>query len=178
MDYQGKYFPDERDENESKIYRTVKGIFKWTMYGISFLIYAIIFYILISNRDSKILEKNYFAELLPSETQKESLELYRINTRIFMNDDGSLQILDADYSDEHNIIEIGVKYNAKKLTNGSTDNALAYKLYDKDGNVYTLSKTVFDDHGRYGFAKLCFTGIDIDLDVFIIHSVFPPDQFL
>jgi hypothetical protein len=41
---------------------------------------------------------------------------------------------------------------------------VTFKLYDKEGNVYTLSKTVVDDHGRYGFAKLCFIGINIDLD--------------
>lgn len=165
MDYQGNYFPDEQDENQSKIYRVVKGIFKWTMYGISFLIYAIIFYMLIANRDSEILETNYMAELRQLENvDTNSMELYRINTKVFMNDDGSLQLHSIDYSEEYGIMEIGIKFNARKLTDSKYDNVIGVSLTDGNGNTYPIENTLTDKGGRYGFMRLCFTGMNLDLD--------------
>lgn len=165
MDYQGNYFPEEHDENESKIYRIVKKIFKWTMYGISFVIYALIFYILIINRDSKIIETNYFSELPQiGNVDTETMELYRINSRVFMNEDGSIQLHNIDYSDEYGLLEIGVKFNANKLTDGDHGDCLNYILTDSDGNTYPCVYLKTDSGGRYGFSRLCFTGIDFDLD--------------
>ena len=165
MDYQGNYFPDEPDENESKIYRTVKRIFKWTMYGISFLVYAVLFYILIANRDSSVLENNYFTDIEGYESlNKDEMVLYRINTKIFMNDDGSLQLHNIDYSDRYGVLEIGVKFNAKKLTDGEYGDPLDFTLKDTEGNVLPMVNVVTDDQGRYGFYRICFSGIDIDLN--------------
>lgn len=165
MDYQGNYFPEEQDENSSKTYRTIKGVFKWTMYGLSFVLYAVLFYILFINRDSDILETNYMHSLPEYENaDTESFDLYRINTKIFMNDDGSLQLYNVDYSNKYNLLEIGVKFNAKKLTNGDRGDCLTYKLTDNDGKEYTLVNIVSDSGGRYGFSRICFTDVNIDLD--------------
>ncbi len=164
MDYQGNYFPEEHDENESVTYRRIKGLFKWTMYGISFLLYAVIFFVIFTSRDSKILEKNYVATMNEfSAINTEEVELYRINAKEFMNDDGSLQIYNVDYYNELNAVEIGLKFNAKKQTGGDKGDCLEYVLIDSEENSYTLSNKITDDRGRYGFARLCFTGIDIDL---------------
>lgn len=164
MDYQGNYFPKDKDENESKTYRTIKGIIKWTMYGISFIIYALIFYILIANRDSDILERNFIKDVVVNDFNAEDTVLYQINTRVFMNDDGSLQTINVNYSDEFNLLEIGIKYNARKLTNGAHTDALDYILYDNEGNKYSLVNIVQDSSRRYGFARICFSDIEIDLD--------------
>lgn len=165
MDYQGNYFPEEQDENESKVYRIIKGIFKWTMYGISFIIYIILFYLMFVNRDSKILETNYMGKLPQlTEVETEEMELYRINTKVFMNEDGSLQLYNIDYSDEYDIIEIGVKFNAKKLTDERYSNCLEYVLSDSEGNTYDLVNSVTDSGGRYGFARICFNNIDLDIE--------------
>ena len=161
MDYQGNYFDEERDENESKIYRTVKGIFKWTMYGISFIIYAFIIYMMIANRDSKILKKNY---MLEDYSLSNEPIIYRINTKLFMNDDGSMQVYNIDYSPEHQLIEIGVKFNAKKLTYSQYDDCLIYVLTDQNGKHYELTNIVTDKGGRYGFARMTFKDITIDLN--------------
>lgn len=164
MDYQGNYFPKEHDENESVTYRRIKGLFKWTMYGISFLLYAVIFVVIFTSRDSKILEKNYVATMNDfSSIDTKTVELYRINAKEFMNEDGSLQIYNVDYYNDLKAIEIGLKFNAKKQTNGDKGDCLEYKLVDSENNSYTLSNKITDDGGRYGFSRLCFTGIDIDL---------------
>ncbi len=164
MDYQGNYFPKDKDENESKTYKTIKGIVKWTMYGISFIIYALIFYILIANRDSDILEKNFMKDVVDKDLNNENTVLYQINTRIFMNDDGSLQTMNVNYSKEYKLLEIGIKYNAKKLTDGAHADALDYILYDSEGKQYSLVNIVQDSSSRYGFARICFSEVDIDLD--------------
>ncbi len=179
MDYQGNYFPEERDENESKTYRTVKGIFKWTMYGISFVLYAVIFFLLFVNRDSKILEKNYMHELEDfKNVDTETIELYRIHCTTFMNKEGSLQVFNIDYAKDYGILELGVKFNPKNLVNDDQqeyfkntvkkledyDGFIDYKLTDSEGKEYPIVKKVTDKHGRYGFARLCFSGLNIDLD--------------
>lgn len=177
MDYQGNYFPEEHDENESKIYRTVKGIFKWTMYGISFLLYGVLFYILFINRDSKILERNYMAEISGYENAgNEETEFYGINTKDFMNYDGSIQLFNVNYSKDFGLIEIGVKFNADKVANyGISDSditvpkserasLLSFVLTDSSGKVYGLNHKVDDYGGRYGFTRITFSGVDIDLD--------------
>ena len=177
MDYQGNYFPEDRDENESKIYKTVKNIFKWTMYGISFFIYALLFYLLIFNRDSKILEKNYM-NMVPElqSVDTDDMLLYHINTRVFMNEDGSLQVHNVEYSDDYKILEIGIKFNANKLTNGIKEDAVEYILTDSNGNRYNVVNVVDDSKGRYGFLRVCFDGIDIDLDSNDIRREFKPSD--
>ncbi len=163
MDYQGNYFPEEQDENESKVYRNVKRIFKWSMYGISFVIYAVLMFILFVNRDSDILETNYMTELSTmTEVNSDDIELYRINTKVFMNELGSLQIFNVDYAPEYGLIEIGVKFNAKKLTNEDYGDCLEYVLSDNKGNTYKLVNKVIDSGGRYGFSRVCFEGINLD----------------
>lgn len=165
MDYQGNYFPEEQDENASKSYRVVKNIFKWTMYGLSFVLYAVLFYILIVNSDSDILETNYLKDIKQYENiDTENVELYRINTKVFMNEEGSLQLYNVDYANEHNLLEIGVKFNAKKLTDGNQGDCLNYTLTDSNGNTYPLVNIVTDSGGRYGFSRICFANVDIDLN--------------
>ncbi len=165
MDYKGNYFPEEEDENASKTYRVVKGIFKWTMYGISFLLYALIFVLIFINRDSKILEKNYMADLDQlNEVDVEAIEMYELHTKVFMNEDGSIQVYDVNYAEDYGMLEIGVKFNAKKHTNGDRGNCLNYTLTDSDGKTYELVNSVFDEGGRYGFARICFSSLKIDLN--------------
>lgn len=165
MDYQGNYFPEEQDENESKVYRNIKRVFKWTMYGISFLVYGVLMFLLFINRDSDILETNYMAQLPKVEvSDTDDIDLYRINTKIFMNELGSLQLYNVDYAPEYGMIEIGIKFNAKKLTNEDYGDCLDYVLTDSNGNSYSLINKVTDSGGRYGFSRICFEGIQLDLD--------------
>lgn len=192
MDYQGNYFPEEQDENESKVYRNVKRIFKWTMYGISFLVYGILVFILVINSDSDIIETNYMTDINELENvNTDDIELYRINTRVFMNDLGSLQLYNVDYAPKYGLIEIGVKFNVNKLLNADHDervdaflnsnesydtgldyfissgedyeNSITYLLTDSNGNTYKMVNKVNDSGGKYGFARICFEGVNFDL---------------
>lgn len=166
MDYQGNYFPEDRDERESKIYRRVKGAFKWTMYGISFLIYIIIFYVIFSNRDSKILDDMYFTPSVvqQAEEQGDDFRFFCINASDFMNYDGTVQLYHIYYAEDCDTIEIGVKVNTKKLTDGDSD-GLRFVLSDSNGNTFEPANIVTDAHGKYAFARVCFENVDLKLDL-------------
>ena len=47
MDYEGKYFPDEPNENQSKTSRNVKRVFKFLFYGAVVAVYIACFAALI-----------------------------------------------------------------------------------------------------------------------------------
>ena len=161
MDYQGNYFPEDEDERRSVTYKRVKGFFKWTMYGISFVVYALLFYFIFVNRDPALLEKNYM-HTCPG-IDASGIDLLRLNPPQFMNDDGSLQVYNVDYAPEYGLMEMGIRFNAKKLTEGDKGDVLEYKLDDSDGNTYNAIYKYTESGGRYGFARICFEGIKLDL---------------
>lgn len=162
MDYQGNYFPEEHDERESKTYRTVKGIFKWTMYGLSFLVYAIIFFVIFSSCDSRIITQNYYGGYIEN-FDPAGETVYRLNTEEFMNYDGSVQLSDIDYSDKYGFLEVGVKLNAKKQLGGNKDERFEAVLTDNLGNTFTLAGVQRDTNLRYSFARFSFSGVALDL---------------
>ena len=162
MDYQGNYFPEEHDERESKTYRTVKGIFKWTMYGLSFLVYAIIFFVIFSSCDSRIITRNYYGGYIEN-FDPAGETVYRLNTEEFMNYDGSVQLSDIDYSDKYGFLEVGVKLNAKKQLGGNKDERFEAVLTDNLGNTFTLAGVQRDTNLRYSFARFSFSGVALDL---------------
>lgn len=164
MDYQGNYFPEDEDERQSVTYKRVKGFFKWTMYGISFVVYALLFYFIFVNRDPALLEENYMHTVAGyTDTDFSGIDLLRINPPQFMNDDGSLQVYNVDYAPELGLMEMGIRFNAKKLTEGDRGDVLEYKLEDSDGNAYKLVHKITDSGGRYGFSRICFEGLKPDL---------------
>ena len=81
MDYEGKYFPDEDDGRQSKTGKTVKKIFKYLIYGISFLVYAILIYRIIATSDLDLVEQMIFTSgnvtsRLPGEKFWISMEIF------------------------------------------------------------------------------------------------------
>jgi hypothetical protein len=99
-----------------------------------------------------------------SEADIDEIEIYRINTKIFMNDDGSLQVHNIDYSDKYGVLEIGIKYNAKKLTEEKYFDALEFVLEDTNGKKYTLVNSTTEKGGRYSFSRICFEDVHFSLD--------------
>ncbi|MBQ0109114.1 MAG: hypothetical protein KBS44_02395 [Clostridiales bacterium] len=174
MDYQGFYFPEDHDEHESKIYRVVKGIFKCALYGISFLIYAVLLFMLAVNRDSIILTSNYMKDTaIMSGVDTDTVAMRHLYTKEYMNADedgtyiGSIQLFDVDHATDYGILELGVKYNVNKLTAGIKDDILEYSLIGPDGKEHQIVNRVFTSSpkgGRYSFVRLCFSDVEIDYD--------------
>lgn len=179
MDYEGKFFPDEPNENESKKVRITKKIFKYLFYGAVAAVYIACFAALLSGCESKLWKKVSLSDEANEVylADKKGFELYKINPADFMNYDGSIEIAGVVYSPTVNEFELGIKFN-KKLATVSSDSADAdvsseneytdfpfeYTISDNAGNTYTLSARESDSKGRYRYERLRFDGIKIDLD--------------
>jgi len=74
-----------------------------------------------------------------------------------------MQLYNVDYADEYDLLELGIKFNSK-LTNDDQGDCLSYTLTDSNGNSYQMVNKITDSGGRYGFARICFEQVDIDLD--------------
>ena len=147
----------------SKAYRIVRGCFKGLLYGASALVWILIFYILFSTRDSKLLDRMYFTDATRSAADAtKDYRIYQLYTGDFMNENGSIELRNLYYAPESGELEIGVKYN-KKLTDGNTTDGIQYVLTDQNGTEYALVRLETDVIGRYGYARVCFSGLSIPL---------------
>lgn len=165
MDYEGKYFPDEDEEDISPAKKRRKKIVKYIFYGIVAFVYIVAFWVILSNCESDIYEKYVFspkARQLYNESP-EDFVVYELFPTTFMNFDGSVQISGVAYASTANELEIGIKYNKKLL---ATDNgsALQFSLVDSNGTVYNVCNTKKDEKGRYCYLRLSFENVNLDLE--------------
>ena len=165
----------------SKAYRILRGCFKGVLYGASALVWILIFYTLFSTRESKLLKRMYFTDATHSvAAETEDYRVYQLYTGGFMNRDGSIELRNLWYAPETGELEIGVKYN-KKLIDTSLDNPVRYVLTDQDGKEYPLVRLEQDAIGRYGYARVCFSGLSIpvkeedDWKLTLTLSLYHPD---
>lgn len=179
MDYEGKYFPDEPNENESKKTRIAKRVFKCIFYGAVIAVYIACFAALLSGCESKVWKTVLLSESANEiySADKDGFELYKINPADFMSYDGSIEIAGVVYSPTVNEFELGIKFNKKLATVSEdasaentdigseyTDFPFEYTISDNAGNTYALSARESDSKGRYRYERLRFDGIKIDLD--------------
>ncbi|MBQ8325283.1 MAG: hypothetical protein IJX82_09060 [Clostridia bacterium] len=163
MSFSDQEFDEVRDERESKSFRVVKNTFKGILYGASALVWVLILAVLFTTREADLYTEMQFTDA----TQKvaEETEDYKVHQVIimgFMNQQGSITLSSSTcfYAKETQELEIGVKYN-KKLTDNDTEDAIVYKLVDKNGKVYPVLQVKEDAIGRYGYARVCFGEIEI-----------------
>lgn len=172
MDYEGKYFPDEdEDEKEqSKGGKIFKKTIRYIVYGISFLVYAIFIYRIIVSSDLDLIEQMIFTAETRSAAaeQGDGFELYDVFPHEFMNEDGSIQISDCYYAAGCSQYELGIKYN-NRLTGGSSEEELFYTLTDSEGNEYELVSRVRDIKDKYVYERICFEGMTFDLDMNLVN---------
>lgn len=164
MDYEGKYFPDEDDGRQSKSGKIVKKIFKYLIYGISFLVYAILIYRIIATSDLDLVEQMIFTAETRSEAGQAGgdFALYTVFPEEFMNDDGTIQLKNCYYASEQGEFELGVRYSSKAAGgDGSTE--LLYTLTDSKGNEYPLVNRVRGTKDKYVFERICFGDVAFDL---------------
>ena len=140
----------------SKGYRIVKGIFKGVLYGASALVWILVFYVLISTRESKLMDRMRFTSETQSLAEDEDFRLYKLNGA-YMSYKARIELGDVFYAKETEGLELSVKYN-KQLTDGGEGGVL-YVLTDQDGNEYPIVSLETDEIGRYGYARICFDGV-------------------
>ena len=164
MDYEGKYFPDEDDGRQSKTGKTVKKIFKYLIYGISFLVYAILIYRIIATSDLDLVEQMIFTSETRAEAERlgDDFDLYYVFPETFMNNDATIQIKNCYYAAAQGEYELGTRYSSE-ITGDNMETELLYTLTDSRDNEYPLVNRVRDTKDKYVFERLCFSNVAFDL---------------
>ena len=148
----------------SKAYRVVKGCFKGILYGASALVWILIFYVIFTTRESKLMDQMHFTDATRDlAKQTENYRVYQIYPADFMNQGGSIELGNVYYARETGELEIGVKYN-KKMTDGNTKDGIRYVLTDQDGKEYAIKRIETDVIGRYGYARICFGELSLPVE--------------
>lgn len=163
MDYEGKYFPDEDEEELSQSKKRRKKITKYIFYGIVALVYIVSFFILFSNCESDLYEEINFSEKAKKiyEEDPESFVVYEVHPQIFMNYLGSVQIDGVAYTPTANELELGIKFNKKLITDGKEPRFL---ITDTNGNNYEVCSVITDEKGRYKYMRISYADIKLNLD--------------
>lgn len=165
MSFSDVDYGEARDERESKTFRLLKNILKWTVYGLSALVWILILFTVFSTRESKIYEQMLFTEATEEHAkQTEEYRVHQVYIQDFMNDSGDIALSSNScyYAPETGELTVGIRYN-KKLTGSDTTDSILYVLKDQDGNEYPAVIMDEDEIGRYGYARVCFTGLSLPL---------------
>lgn len=166
MDYRGDYFPDdELLDLRWTSGKVVKAIFKSFIYFCAIAIYLVIFFRMYVSKEMKLVTQS----ILSNEARQvyaadpKGFELYRVDSKYTSSDSGTVMLRRMIYAPDVNEFEIGVRFNSRRLTGGDLNEPLTYVLKDNKGNVYEMVNRVSDSRFEYGYERVCFGGISIDV---------------
>ena len=166
MDYRGDYFPDdELLDLRWTSGKVVKAIFKSFIYFCAIAIYLVIFFRMYVSSELPLVKET----VLSSEAQAiykadpKDFELYRVDSKSTSSNSGGVMLRRMLYAPKVNEFEIGVRYNSKKLTGGDLNEPFHYVLKDNKGNVFEMVNRVSDSRFEYGYERVCFGGVVIDV---------------
>jgi hypothetical protein len=171
MDFEGKHFPDEEEEQGSSKSKLIRKIFFRFLVFCSLAVYIICFARIFSSCDASLLDDVTFSEKAVELYKKDpdNFKTYKINTKDFMEYYGTITISEVVYAETAGEIEIGIKYN-KKITDLEKNNVsgefedfpLIYRLYDQKGKKFFVCNRINTSKGSYKFERVCFSGVQID----------------
>lgn len=168
MDF-NNYDNDSEEElypNQTKTGKIIKYTFRYILYGISLLVWVLIFYLVFSSKDPGMFKKMYFSENTRQEAKKDpgSFEIYAVQPFKYMNETGTIEYDNIYYSTKTKELEVGVQFNLKHITGGKVNDALAFVLTDSNGKCYKAVNIVTDSNSKYGYAKVTFAEVAFELD--------------
>lgn len=164
-------YNDETEEelypHESKTHKRIKFAFRYSLYGISFLVWGILLYLIFSTNDPSMFNDMYFSDEAHALAEKnpDSFTIYTLQPTVDMNDLGTIQLDHIYYADTVDELEIGVKFNMDKITSGKLENSLVFVLTDSFGNSYSAVNIATDSNNRYGYARICFNNVSLDVEI-------------
>ncbi len=168
MDYEGKYFPEEDDEEISKGKRRFKKIRRWIFYSIIITVYVVAFTVLLANCEPDMYEKYVFSKTARDMYEKspEDFEVYEIFPQSWMTYDGGVQIKGIAYTPNTNEMEIGIKYNKKYIDDNGVEPIFElHYVYGEKDIKYDIVNTTEDKKGRY-----CYRRISYSIDPLILED--------
>lgn len=163
MDYEGKYFPDEDEEEISEGKRKRKKVIRYCFYAIIIIVYIVAFTVLLTNCEPDLYETITFSDKAQEiyRDAPEDFIVYQIYPQIFMNYDGSVQIDTVAYTPTANELELGIKYNEKLVINKK---APKFIIIDTNENEYEIVSNISESRGRYVYSRVSFGDILLNLD--------------
>ena len=164
MDYEGKFFPDEEEENLTEKQKRRKKALRYTFFGIVILVYIVAFAVLFTNCDASLYNEYYFSESARAIYNKDpdNFEVYNVFPQTFMNYDGSVQLDGVIYTPTANELEFGIKYNRNLI--GEDGAKPTFKLVDTNGNEYGICFIKSEEKGRYVYNRVSFENVRIELN--------------
>lgn len=172
MDFKDDAYDEEVDLQSYKITpsKTAKLAFKSVFYFFVLVIYGLLMLRFFVSCDLGMVDKAHFSDKAREiyTNAPDSFETYNIHTPITFNEQKSLNLKTIVYSPTVNELEIGVKFK-KTITGGSTEPLLEYELVDSDGNSYEIASRISDNRYDYGYERISFKGVKLDLDKNIVN---------
>ncbi len=166
MDYRGDYFPDdELLDLRWTSGKVVKAIFKSFIYFCAIAIYLVIFFRMYISKELDLVKQTFLSEEARQvyAADPKGFELYRVDSKSTSSKSGAVMLRRMVYAPDVNEFEIGVRFNSKKLTDGNLDRPLSYVLKDNKGNVFEMVGRVSDSRFEYGYERICFGNVFIDV---------------
>lgn len=168
MDF-NNYDDDSEEElypHQSKTQKIVKYTFRYTLYAISFLIWIILLFSVFSSCDPGMFNNMFFSDQAREIAEKEqnSFDVYNIQPAVDMNYLGTVQLKSIYYAADADELEIGIQFNLEKVAGGKLDNSLVFVLTDDNDNYYKAVYMVTDSNRKYGYARVSFAGVVLDLE--------------
>lgn len=166
MSFSDVDYDEVRDERESKTFRLIKNIFKWTVCGLSALVWILILVTAFSTRESKIFEEMMFTDATEQVAARtDDYRVHQIYIQDYMTDKENTKLIalsssDCYYAPETGELSLGIQYNKTLVGSGS----VSYVLKDQDGNEFPAVVMDEDEIGRFAYARICFTGLSIPLE--------------
>lgn len=166
MDYRGDYFPDdELLDLRWTSGKVVKAVFKSFIYFCAIAIYLVIFFRMYVSKEMKLVTQSILSDEAKQVyvADPKGFELYRVDSKYTSSDSGTVMLRRMIYAPDVNEFEIGVRYNSRRLTNDDLNEPLTYILKDNKGNVFEMANRVSDSRFEYGYERVCFKGVFIDV---------------
>ena len=145
--------------------KKAKLFFKAVFYFIIILIYGLLMLRFFVSCDVKLLNRIIFSDKARAiyNASPDDFRVYNVYTPVTFNFDRTLLLKTVAYTPDGEELEIGIRFK-KTIASGSTAPSLEYKLVDSNGNEYEVVSRVSDERYDYGFERISFGGVKLDLD--------------
>ncbi len=162
MDFNYNNLPNDEEPVEMPPSRTgkiAKRVLRYVIYGISFFVYAILFWSIFNS-----CEPSEFKEKLFSDATRglDKVTYYKVQPVEFMSYSSVVYLSDNYYAAESSELELGIKIKLSK-TKYNDPNRLEFVLRDSLGNEYAITNTAFTQKNKYLFARVCFGGVKLSI---------------
>ncbi|MBQ8840792.1 MAG: hypothetical protein IJ004_05695 [Clostridia bacterium] len=168
---------DIKSAKQEKASKIISRVFS-AILGASILAFVIFLCVRIYQSDYKAMNGLYITKDF-SQAYQVSQDIYTHDTEsAFMNSDhGSLFPYSLYYIKGSGYLQICVRYNKNQIKSvqeqcpNFTEDKISFNIVDSQGNVFTPSIYLSEDHFNYKYFKLEFTGIDFTTDHLLLNMI-------